>query len=237
MQRKWSDDSLIDAVKISANLTQIAELLGVRGGGSFKIMRERIELLGLDTSHFTRRWGPGRRHRNRIEYIGDLCYVYFNTKHRTHTYAVIDNSDVKLIAGFMWSRTGNDACYYASTTIIDEYGRRQNMHMHRLLLAQDHDMEKLEVDHIDGNGLNNSRSNLRACKHAENALNARKHVSSSSKFKGVKWDGLAGVWETSFRGQKIGRFESEREAATAYDNTATKYNAQLALTNKRLGLL
>jgi hypothetical protein len=91
-----------------------------------------------------------------------------------------------------------------------------------------------DVDHIDGDGLNNSRANLRACNAKENAGNRRKNRhyrngATSSRYKGV---GLAGNgWTVRVAHQHVGWFESEEEAARAYDDAARRYYGEFARVN------
>lgn len=79
------------------------------------------------------------------------------------------------------------------------------------------------VDHINGNGLDNRRENLRVVLNSQNIKN-QKHQHSSSMYRGVSMNKQTGLWETyiSLRGKKrhIGYFESERAAAFAFDLVA-----------------
>ena len=74
------------------------------------------------------------------------------------------------------------------------------------------------ADHIDGNGLNNQRENLRIVTHRENSLN--RHIPKSSKYPGVHWDNQRGKWRSRIRvagkNRHIGYFNSEESAAREY---------------------
>lgn len=108
--------------------------------------------------------------------------------------------------------------------------------MHRLIL----DVPKgAEVDHINGNGLDNRRRNLRICTRSENQWNRRLAPNNTSGFKGVYR--FQGKWRAQIQsfGKKIhiGLYETRIEAARAYDEVAIKCHGDFAATNKRLGLL
>jgi AP2 domain len=100
--------------------------------------------------------------------------------------------------------------------------------MHCLLLG------RLGVDHKDGNGLNNKRSNLRPCNDAQNQQNTGSR-GGSSNFKGVSWVKRRKKWLVAFRCNKqyhfIGWFEDEVEAARAYDSAILPLAGDFARLN------
>lgn len=115
--------------------------------------------------------------------------------------------------------------------------------MHRLLVgAKKGDY----VDHINGNGLDNTRKNLRLCTQYQNLASQRMPVNNKSGYKGVyysrgKKDGRARPWRARIRHQKqeynLGQYATAVEAALAYDAKSVELNGEFALTNKGLGLL
>ena len=112
-------------------------------------------------------------------------------------------------------------------------------YLHRVIMSRVLDRELLreeKVDHIDGNGLNNTRSNLRLVTHSENLTNRKGWAKSSSKYKGVTWYKRGSKWQAKIcpKGKTIhlGYFENEDEAAIAYNNAVPIYFNKVASLNK-----
>jgi len=93
----------------------------------------------------------------------------------------------------------------------------------------------MDVDHANGNGLDNRRSNLRLCTTSENIQNQRPRKSGTSKYKGVGWFVRDSNWRVRIKvGDKqihIGYFADEVEAAKAYDKMARQHFGAFARTN------
>lgn len=95
------------------------------------------------------------------------------------------------------------------------------------------------IDHKNGNGLDNRRSNLRFCTNAQNQHNQRKWGSRSgkplsSRYKGVSWH-RRGHWRAKIQAQGkrryLGQFQSEEAAARAYDRAARELHGEFAVLN------
>lgn len=93
----------------------------------------------------------------------------------------------------------------------------------------------VEVDHIDGDGLNNLIENLRFCSHAQNIQNSPKKCNNTSGHKGVAFSRAAGRWQAQItvRGRQmyLGLFDTAIDAAVAYDNAATELHGEFARLN------
>jgi HNH endonuclease/AP2 domain len=129
------------------------------------------------------------------------------------------------------SRAGarNDL-WYARTTGRKRDGLKGNVSMHRMLMG----FPASKVDHRDGNGLNNCRSNLRICSDAENARN-RKRGSSKSGYIGVWFELSTGRYVSEItvdsRLIKVGRSATAEDAAKARDAAARLFHCEFAVLN------
>ena len=103
--------------------------------------------------------------------------------------------------------------------------------MHQAVMGTFRHPKRWVVDHIDGNGLNNQRANLRRCTHGQNMLNRKKRKAGSSQYFGVSRSG--NQWQARIEVNGVTykrRCASELEAAHARDAMARKFavrNAEL----------
>lgn len=108
--------------------------------------------------------------------------------------------------------------------------------IHRLIMNPP---DNMEVDHINGNPLDNRRANLRVCTKSQNQANRRVNHHSASGYKGVTYDTSMQRkkrWGASILHEgkrlKIGRFHTKEEAAEAYNLVAYKLRGEYAKLNK-----
>jgi len=141
--------------------------------------------------------------------------------------ALVDDEDYKILNQYKW----HNNIGYARTDIKDK-DKWVSKLMHRLLIDVP---DKMEIDHIDGNPLNNQKSNLRLVTHQQNQMNSQKRKKTSSKYKGVTFDKWTGRWESyiGYNNKKIhlGRFKSEIDAAKAYNEKAKELYGEFANLN------
>lgn len=149
--------------------------------------------------------------------------------------ALVDDEDFERVNLFKWHALKKDNNYYASRHI--PIGKtRKTTFIHQLVMNVDIlSKEDIEIDHIDGNGLNNQKYNLRACTHSQNLMNSKKRINSSSKYKGVGWHKLRKKYRARIRLNGIqyhlGLFDSDIDAAKAYDNKAKELFGEFAKLN------
>jgi HNH endonuclease len=144
-------------------------------------------------------------------------------------FALVDAADYKWLSRYKWFVSkGHGGKYYAMSHCG---GRPQPIAMHRLIMKPP---RGLVVDHIDGNGLNNRRCNLRVCTQAQNLRNRAGRI-ATSRFKGVSYDRRRHKWAACIsqdsRTIHIGHFDDEIEAAFAYDLRAVALAGEFAYLN------
>ena len=88
-----------------------------------------------------------------------------------------------------------------------------------------------EIDHINGDPLDNRWGNLRAATKTENMRNRRCRSGSTSKYLGVYWNSNAAKWQAQIGFRYIGSFVCEIEAAKAYDAAAVRLYGDFAKPN------
>lgn len=149
----------------------------------------------------------------------------------------VSDEDYEWACQYYWfpqvwkNRKGEDSIVYATrTTPMVNYKPGKKIYMHRELMGVTD--RKLQVDHKDHNGLNNTRENLRVCERTQNLGNARISVRNTSGHKGVTWYKDYGMWmaQISCKGKRtcIGYFKSKEVAAEAYRREAERLFGEYA---------
>lgn len=142
---------------------------------------------------------------------------------------LFDEADADIINKHSWHvwTSPLSKTFYAATNITTD-GKRRPVLMHRLLIG-----EKW-IDHIDRNGLNNQRINLRPASRSLQSHNQPARV-GTSRYRGVYWDKTRSSWSARLKvdgkTKFLGRFSSEEDAAEAYDRAALAAYGADALVN------
>jgi len=142
--------------------------------------------------------------------------------------AEVDLGDFQALSQFKWHTHVATHGAYARGVVAGKL-----VYMHRLLMSA---APGEEVDHIDGNGLNNRRSNLRCATHADQARGYQtKRSGKTSHYRGVSWVTRDRRWTAhlSHLGHQyyLGYFTSEQLAAEAYDAKAIELFGEFAQLN------
>ena len=149
-------------------------------------------------------------------------------------FALVDDQDYQWLNQWRWRyhKSTNGKTGYAFRNERIGPGKRRHVSMHRLIMGAG---EKQEVDHVDTNGINNQRSNLRVCTRTQNRSNLSAYRTNTSGFKGVSWDKGARKWAARIaaKGRRIhlGLFTNKIEAAHAYNQAALRYHGEFAHLN------
>jgi hypothetical protein len=148
-------------------------------------------------------------------------------------YATIDEEDLPLVTGRSWwaLKTPNSHTYYAMAWFGDreKKGGRCRL-MHSLILGAG---PKQRIDHVNGDGLDNRRENIRFATHAQNIANSGLSKANRSGYKGVSRHGSkwAAFITKDYKGHYIGLFSDPKEAARAYDEKARELFGEYARLN------
>jgi len=139
-------------------------------------------------------------------------------------HAIVDDDDYDWLRQWKWQALpgGNGRHYAKRRGSLNKGDLSQTIAMHRAIMNPPQDWD---VDHINGNGLDNRRSNLRVVTTSQNLANRRRFKSNQSGYKGVVR--MGDKWKMQFSLE----FDTPEEAARAYDRIARLFFGEHASTN------
>lgn len=136
-------------------------------------------------------------------------------------FVTIDREDYERVTQFKWTALPTRWTVYARRNVKGTNGKQHSLYLHRFLMG---DPEGLEVDHKDGNGLDNRKANLRIANKSQQACNTKKQKRNKSGFKGVGWAKRNQKWQAYIGIDRkfihLGYFNSKEEAAAARKSAA-----------------
>jgi hypothetical protein len=146
-------------------------------------------------------------------------------------FALVDDVDYEILSYWLWHVSGSKKMKRYALRNVGNRG----VLMHRVIMGLQFSDKEI-VDHVNGNSLDNRRSNLRICNIQENSFNKKKTHGTNSVFRGVcAMKGRVNSWvaHIGVNHQKIylGYFNDELRAAQAYDEAAKKYHGKFAKLN------
>ena len=167
-----------------------------------------------------------------IRVEGNIAYIPLTNGYE----ALVDANDVHLVEGYNWCsrihrrKDGSIRNIYAQRS-VQKLGVARNVWMHREILAAP---EGLEVDHRNGNGIDNTRSHLRAATRGQNRCNCGASSRSKSGIKGVHFDDKRQKWVVSIaldgKSRTVGRFVFLADASAAYAKASAEMHGEFGRT-------
>jgi hypothetical protein len=156
--------------------------------------------------------------------------IIYSKKHGKKI-VLFDEEDFELVKSFTWTLSCIDGCYYAVAWMYEKNNKPKFIKMHRLIL----NFPDYNIDHIDRDGLNNRKSNLRPYARGQNKMNSSIPKNNTSGFKGVTFDKNKSLWivhiGVSGITKKGGRFKNKYAAALRYNELAKKHFGEYANLN------
>lgn len=155
--------------------------------------------------------------------------ISLHGKYGAGKYVLVDDEDYELLNKYKWF---SDKHGYVARGVTQN-GKPQRILMHRVILETP---KGLVTDHINGNRLDNRRSNLRIATQTENTYNSKPNSDSIVPFKGVCWDKMRGKWQVRVVLQGNTQFHAyiageAKYAARVYDYYAKKAYGEFAYLN------
>jgi hypothetical protein len=143
---------------------------------------------------------------------------------------LIDDEDFDLFNKYAWYiKVCSHTNYLVRSMTGKDHSKREYFHRKIMNPGKNH------IDHIDSNGLNNRKSNLRPCSRSKNMQNSKKPKNNKSGYKGVHWCKEHKSWRAKImvdgKAIYIGSFKNKEDAALAYDVAAKKYHGEFANLN------
>lgn len=145
--------------------------------------------------------------------------------------ALVDDADYEYLNQWKWHAHKRGNTFYAVRKAPRVNGKQSAIQMHQMIIGNGID----SIDHRDGNGLNNTRANLRLATHQQNMFNKRIHKDNTSGLKGVSWHKPSDKWQAQIgvggKQKYLGSFATPEEAGRAYDAAALEYHGEFAYLN------
>lgn len=191
---------------------------------------------GLCSKHYTqiRRYGKIFKYSykdktNHIEIVGDHAEIFLiNRDNEIYGKALIDIEDIEKVKAIRWHKSDLQRNTYYCTSNNKQFRR-----LHRYILNITD--PKILIDHINHNGLDNRKCNLRICTNQQNLCNCTVPKNNTSGHKGVYFSKDKNKWTAQItlnnKTKYIGRYDTLEEAVKARNEAAKKYYGEFSNEN------
>lgn len=146
--------------------------------------------------------------------------------------ALVDDEDFEYLNQWKWQANKNGNKFYAVTSLLIN-GKYKTTFMHRLITNNKN--AKMHTDHINGDGLDNRKINLRICTHSQNLMNRGTQANNKTGYKGVSYDKRINKFKATISingiNKNLGSYINPYDAARAYNQAAQKYHGEYAQLN------
>jgi hypothetical protein len=126
-------------------------------------------------------------------------------------FAIVDEEDYNELNQYKWHAVNshNTGTWYANRSYgTGKRGKNKHILMHQEIMG----FPNKGIDHINRNGLDNRKSNLRICSISENLFNSKLYKNNKSGFKGITWNKSNNKWRVKYGHKHLGYFEKKEDA-------------------------
>lgn len=141
-------------------------------------------------------------------------------------HAIVDDDDYEMLSKLKWQYNSSG---YAIRNINLGGGKYKSLVMHRVIFPTE---PGFDVDHINGDRVDNRKENLRVATRSQNIRNMKKRDGTSSQYKGVSFNKRSGKWKSYINGKYLGLFDHEEDAAKVYNRHAQDQFGEFARFNE-----
>jgi len=197
--------------------------------GTWAVLNDNLKIETPSFGKYKQEPSQGEHCPTVVSLVGVLCLEVVMKKIplTRGKFALVDDEDYLKLIDHKWYATKGYGTYYADATIKITKGKYRHTGMHREILGLKHRDGKL-ADHINGNGLDNQKHNLRVCTFSENQHNKAIQINNTTGYKGVVWNKEKRKYVARIKINRktifLGYFKEVVEAGLAFNNAAIKYH-------------
>lgn len=154
--------------------------------------------------------------------------ILMSGKNGNGKHAKVDDEDFERLSEYSWYMVSRGNSYAA------RFEEKKTRYLHREIMGIAVG-ERVEIDHINRDKLDNRKSNLRICTRGQNQVNKPIQKNNTSGYKGVSWNKRLGRWvayiSENGKAKQLGLFNTKEEAAMAYNKKCIEVSGKFAYLN------